>query len=118
MNIECPNCSTRYRLDPASFPKRRLRLRCASCTRVFRVEVSRADQRRQQQGVSTEALMWARRVARTLIQDLVHYESHDLENGRELAESLSAAKSVYREQVGSTSVTESAFQDIVAEMID
>ncbi len=117
MDIACPHCSTRYRLDPASFPKRRLRLRCAECTRVFRVEVSRVDQPTPSPGVSAEALIWARRVARTLIQDLVHYEPQDLEHGRGLAESLAAAKSVYREQVGSTPKTESVFQDIVAEII-
>lgn len=37
MNVQCPNCATTFRVDPAKVPERGVRARCSVCAAVFPV---------------------------------------------------------------------------------
>lgn len=38
MNVQCPNCATTFRVDPAKVPERGVRARCSVCAAVFPVK--------------------------------------------------------------------------------
>ncbi len=42
MNVQCPSCSTTFRVDPAKVPAGGVRARCSVCAAVFPVSVSAA----------------------------------------------------------------------------
>ncbi len=105
MDIRCPACRTVYRLDEALTPRRVLRLRCAACGTAFRSDFT--DRRRPAPAADTgdAESVWARRLARTLVSDIVIYDrvrrDRALAEGRildEYAEDLSAAWDVFRER--------------------
>jgi predicted Zn finger-like uncharacterized protein len=48
MNVQCPNCATTFRVDPAKVPERGVRARCSVCAAVFPV-------RRGEEAASAEA---------------------------------------------------------------
>ena len=39
MNVQCPSCSTTFRVDPAKVPAGGVRARCSVCAAVFPVSV-------------------------------------------------------------------------------
>jgi len=107
MDIHCPRCRTRYRLDDDLTPRRVLKLRCAACRAEFRVdltETARRDAVRDRTGAGD---MWARRLARTLVSDMVVYNrarrDKALADGSlldEFADELAEAWDAFREQTG------------------
>jgi len=119
MDITCPRCAARYRLDPATFPRRLLRLRCASCSEVFRFDASGDAPVAPRPGMSPESLRWARRVARTLVQDIALYQParHAAAWRRgdvieEFESELTSAKRIFLDQVGQSGRAESVFAEM------
>ena len=43
MIVQCPDCTTRYQLDPQRVPRERIRVRCPKCRYVFPVDGTLAD---------------------------------------------------------------------------
>lgn len=114
MEIRCPHCRTRYRLDPATFPRRRLRLRCADCGLVFSAaSTSDAD--------AEAAAVWAGRLARTLVQDLVRRSGGVPRGGRELEEfkaALARRRRAYEERAGASAALAAVFDAAAKAILD
>jgi len=62
------------------------------------------------------ALDWARRVARTLIQDIEYY-SGSLETGDGLAAEIASAKAAFHDQVGPSSDVDREFNQAVEDIL-
>ncbi len=107
MDIHCPRCRTRYHLESALTPRRVMRLRCAACEHEFRIDLTDAARRSSSRDRVGTDEVWARRVARTLISDMVIYHrarrDAALSDGTLLdvfAEDLAVAWDVFRDRTG------------------
>jgi predicted Zn finger-like uncharacterized protein len=88
MIVQCAECKTRYRLDPARVPQQRIRVRCVQCASIFAVD---GTQRRDAQPAPGPAEVRPRAAAAETAQVPVRPQASTSAPARPAAASVASA---------------------------